>query len=97
MGAGDQVASNGQLVAADPRAMLNTVAGNAVFQMNQDVASRSELILVPSDASLSPQHELTVSAWIYWQGIGAGSEWATILTKGGGPVCDLPALDLRGR
>ncbi|MFO0724033.1 MAG: LamG-like jellyroll fold domain-containing protein [Myxococcota bacterium] len=82
VGEADQLASTGQLISADPRGMLNTIAGNAVFQMNQDVASRSELIQVPSDASISPQHELTASAWIYWQGIGAGSEWATILTKG---------------
>lgn len=82
VGAADQVASNGLLVAADPHTMLNTVADDAVFQMNQDVAARDQLIQVPSDPSISPQHELTVSAWIYWQGIGAGSDWATILTKG---------------
>lgn len=82
VGAADQVASNGVLIGADPRSMLNTVADDAVFQMNQDVAARDQLIQVPTDASISPQHELTVSAWLYWQGIGAGSDWATILTKG---------------
>ena len=50
--------------------------------MNQGIAARDQLIEVATHASISPQHEFTASAWIYWQGIGAGSDWATILTKG---------------
>lgn len=81
-GTADDFESDGRLTASDPSSMLNEIAGDLVFQMNSDVAARDQVIEVETHASLSPQHELTVSAWIYWQGIGAGSDWATLLTKG---------------
>lgn len=81
-GEADETSSNGRLISSNPASMVNEIAGDRVFQMNPGVTDRDELIQIPSDTSINPQHELTVSAWIYWQGIGAGSSWATILAKG---------------
>ena len=78
----DAMASDGQLVSDAPEAMLNQIAGDRVLQMNQEATDRHERVEVPSHTSLSPQHEFTLSAWIYWQGIGAGADWATLLAKG---------------
>lgn len=78
----DATASDGQLLSDAPEAMLNQIAGDRVLQMNQEATDRHERVEVPSHSSLNPQHEFTVSAWIYWQGIGAGADWATILAKG---------------
>lgn len=75
-------ADDGVLESDNPAGMLNQIAGDRVLQMNQEPTDRHERVSVADHSSISPQHEFTVSAWIYWQGIGAGSDWATLLAKG---------------
>ncbi len=77
------VASDGEMFPQGDNLILD-VLGNPAFQFNPlpDQDDQYIDVAAQTDDGLSPHRELSVSARIYWEGVGTGKDWATVLSKG---------------
>jgi len=74
----DQHASNGLL--SSPGVSINQ-GENEIFRF-VNLQEAKDFIEIPSDGSISPTQEYTISAMLNFAGVGGGQDWGLVLAKG---------------